>query len=472
MDQVVHRILWFERFALDLTRGYLRTGDQDIELRPKTFEVLRYLAENAGRLVSKRELNEAVWPNVAVTDDSLVQCIRELREKLGDDAHQLIKTMPRRGYLLDAKATSIPLSSVSDGLQVTPREAPQSAAEGHGAASSIRDAVSTQRRRVWIAAVVTLACVSLAALYTAVQMPSVQAMVRQAKLTGGAAFPQNRPTFKDCDVCPEMIVLPTGTFMMGSPPNEVGHRDVEGKPRRVTIGKRIAIGKFEVTVAQYAAFLTETGTSVGNSCRVHTSFDRDPPPYAISAEATFRHPGFAVTDSHPAACMSWFDAQSYVAWLKRRTGRPYRVPTEAEWEYAARAGANTRFTFGDDESQLCAYAKFADLATPYPWRGGCRSERFAFGSAQVGTFKANPWGIFDMHGNVWEWVEDCWTRNASDIPTDGSAFIRSGVCETGVVRGGSWLSGVSRLRAAFRFPANTAEPFLNRGFRVALSLDD
>ena len=105
MDQIVPRLLRFDRFALDLTRGCLRTGDQEIALRPKPFEVLRHLAENAGRLVSKQELFEAVWPNVAVTDNSLVQCIRELRNKLGDTDHRLIKTVPRRGYLLNTTST-------------------------------------------------------------------------------------------------------------------------------------------------------------------------------------------------------------------------------------------------------------------------------------------------------------------------------------------------------------------------------
>src|SRR5262245_40870541 len=106
MDKTVHRVLRFDKFALDLTRGCLRSGDRDIELRPKTFTVLRHLAENAGRLVPKQELYQAVWPDVVVCDDSLVQCIRQLRDKLGDEGHRLIKTVHRRGYLLDGAVST------------------------------------------------------------------------------------------------------------------------------------------------------------------------------------------------------------------------------------------------------------------------------------------------------------------------------------------------------------------------------
>jgi DNA-binding winged helix-turn-helix (wHTH) protein len=122
---VVHRVLRFDRFALDLTRGCLRVGERDIELRPKTFEVLRYLAENAGRLVAKQELFEAIWPNVIVSDDSIAQCIRELRNKLGDGNHSLIKTVSRRGYLLDATVSAEATQRLPQGLAVMPPEAPQ-----------------------------------------------------------------------------------------------------------------------------------------------------------------------------------------------------------------------------------------------------------------------------------------------------------------------------------------------------------
>ena len=258
---------------------------------------------------------------------------------------------------------------------------------------------------------------------------------------------------------------------MGSPEGERARQEVEGTPRRVIIPKRIAIGKFEVTVDQFSAFVADTGMAVGSLCNVIVAFDRNTliwgPP-----EASFRQPGFDVVGSHPVVCVSWHEAQAYVAWLRRRTGKPYRLPTEAEWEYAARADTRTRYSFGDDETGLCAYARFADLGSRFGWHDACRSDTVAYGPVPVGSLKPNPWGIFDMHGNAWEWVEDCWTPNALEIPTDGSAFSRPGSCEMGVVRGGSFAAASSRVRSAMRAPVPTAAHHYNNGFRVALSLGD
>jgi formylglycine-generating enzyme required for sulfatase activity len=267
-----------------------------------------------------------------------------------------------------------------------------------------------------------------------------------------------------------MVALPEGEFMMGSPESENGHQEVEGSPRRVIISKRFAIGKFEVTVDQFSAFIAETGMTAGRLCHVIVSFDRTSPIWG-PPEASFRQPGFDVTGSHPVVCVSWHEAQAYVAWLRRRTGKPYRLPTEAEWEYAARAGTTTRFSFGTDETALCAYARFADLSSRFGWHDACRSDIITYGPIPVGSLKANPWGIFDMHGNAWEWVEDCWTPNALEIPTDGSAFARSRSCEVGVVRGGSFAAGSRRVRSAIRAPVPTPAHNYNNGFRVVLSLD-
>jgi sulfatase modifying factor 1 len=465
---VMHKALRFDRFVLDLTRGCLRAGDHDIELRPKAFEVLYHLADNAERLVTKQDLYEAVWPNVIVSDDSIAQCIRELRSKLGDVDHKLIKTVSRRGYLLDTAVSTEVREYLPDRSAAVPPEAPQ-------ALPGVPQRVSGMRApqlRAWALVLAALLCAGWSATYLAGWPPPL-ANPGYFGVAKTAPSPlQPRTSFKDCSDCPEMVALPAGEFMMGSPETERGRLDVEGLPRPVAIPKRIAIGKFEVTLDQFSVFVAETGMTVRNSCKVVVAaLDRAPivwgPP-----EASFRQPGFDVKGSQPVVCVSWHDAQAYVAWLRRRTGKPYRLPTEAEWEYAARAGTRTSYSFGNDENALCRYARFADLSSQFGWRDGCRSDTFTYGPLPVGSLKPNPWGLFDMHGNAWELVEDCWTANAGEIPIDGSAFSRPGNCEVGVERGGSFAAGSRRVRSAIRVPVNTMTQLYNMGFRVALSLGD
>jgi formylglycine-generating enzyme required for sulfatase activity len=489
MDEIVHNVLRFDRFALDLTRGSLRRGDQDINLRPKAFEVLRYLAANAGRLVPKQELCEAVWPNVFVSDDSLVQCIRELRDRLGDDEHRLIKTVHRRGYLLDAAVmTPAPPRSLAGAaahgetsLVATTGSATVGSGVGDGGlpAGPRQRAHDTRalRWRAWGVAAAVLVLGALASVYLLPRatMPIGALDGSLPNLPPIATVAQSmRPPFKDCDVCPEMVELPPGAFTMGSPEDEPYRMQTEGPQRRVVIPKRLALGAYEVTVDQFATFVAETGYAVGETCEAidmaaATRHMQNAPWHTVAA--TFRYPGFAVSGSHPAVCMSWHDAKAYSAWLSRRTGRPYRLATEAEWEYAARAGTAASFSFGADDTELCQYAKFADLGSPFPWRNGCRGTASPYGTAPVGSLKPNPWGLFDVHGNAWEWVEDCWKPDLKESPTDGSALLRPGGCEVGVVRGGSFASGFQRVRSAMRSALPAARRQQHVGFRVALSLD-
>jgi formylglycine-generating enzyme required for sulfatase activity len=451
------RVLYFDRFSLDFARGCLRVDEEDIELRPKAFEVLKYLTENAGRLVGKQELYDAIWPNVIVSDDSIAQCIRELRGKLGDDDHSLIKTVSRRGYLLDATVTASPPAHLPTRAAALAYQAPQAQLASRATHPGL-----VYGPRAWAAAVTFFLSVVWGATY----------LLGGTSLTGSRHIPQvQQQVFQDCETCPEMVVLPAGEFLMGSPASEPGHLDVEGLPRRVIIPKRIAMGKFEITLDQMAAFVAETGMSIGGSCRRLVNPERPPPTWS-GPEASLEHPGFDITGAHPAVCVSWHEAQSYVAWLQRRTGKPYRLPSEAEWEYAARAGTTSRYSFGNEASPLCAYARFADLGSQFGWHDGCRSELVAYGAAPVGSLKPNPWGLFDMHGNVWEWVEDCWTPNPLEIPADGSAFSRPGNCEIGVIRGGSFTSSSLMVRSAIRSPVRTAHHFYNTGLRVALTLSD
>lgn len=454
MDQVAHKILRFGHFELDLTRGCLRKDGQEIELRPKPFEVLRHLAENPGRLISKDELFEAVWPNVTVTDDSLVQCIRELREKLGDSDHRLIKTVPRRGYLLEA------LPPVPERPSDEIKTVADAAGGGVGRMKSPR-----------LAALIGVVGILLCATLIAAMLFWTQLLPGSNGVAADAASASRPKVFKDCADCPEMVALPAGQFMMGSAAGEHGRQRSEGLPRAVTIKAPFALGRYEVTVGQFNAFIAATGTAVSDQCRLIEKIDGDAVGFS-EPKASFRQLSYEVKDTQPVGCASLSDAQAYVAWLRRRTGKPYRLPTEAEWEYAARAGTDTAFSFGDDERQLCEHARFADLDTPFGWRRNCHSGIKTYGPLPTGSLKPNPWGLFDMHGNIWEWVEDCWTANPAERPADGTALTKSGICEVGVLRGGSWASGTIRVRSAFRLPQGVARHDENMGFRVALSLGE
>ena len=246
MDQIVPRHLHFDRFTLDLTRGCVWVGERDVDLPPKAFDLLRVLAENAGRLVSKQELYDAVWPGVTVTDNSLVQRIRELRQALGDDDHSLVKTVSRRGYLLDATPVSSPARS--DELVSLPEIATEPVQAPPGP-----NGLQVPARWRWIAAAV-LACVILGLGAFSFQLPALVGMFAQPNGARNEPAPASAlRIFRDCDTCPEMVELPAGEFMMGSPEAEAGREGVEGPPRRVVLAKRIAIGKFEVTVDQFAA---------------------------------------------------------------------------------------------------------------------------------------------------------------------------------------------------------------------------
>lgn len=272
--------------------------------------------------------------------------------------------------------------------------------------------------------------------------------------------------FQDCSDCPKMVVIPAGSFLMGSPDSEASRDSDEGPQRKVTIPRAFAVGKFEVTVDQFAAFVRETGRDMGSRCSVWSKSKRI---WQIRSGRNYRSPGYSQTGSHPAACVDWQDAKSYVSWLARKTGKPYRLLTEAEWEYATRAGTTTRFHFGAREKDLCAYANGADRSTSFDWRNKSCSDGVGDTTAAVGTFKANAFGLHDLLGNVWEWVEDCWNQNYPGTPTD-SSYLTTGNCNLRVLRGGSWNNGPGNLRSADRYGGDIVSPVNDTGFRVARTL--
>ena len=248
-----------------------------------------------------------------------------------------------------------------------------------------------------------------------------------ANLHHRATEPKVGERFRDCAECPEMVVVPAGSFLMGSPESEWGRYGNEGPVHRVEIAKPFAIGVYEVTFAEWDACAADGGCG-----------------------------GYSPNDAgwgrgrRPVINVSWEDAQAYVRWLSAKTGKRYRLPSESEWEYAARAGTRTLFHTGET------------ISTDQANYNGCQT-------VPVDTFGANEWGLHDVHGNVWEWTEDCWNNSYAGAPTDGSAWA-NGDCSRRVLRGGSWNNRPSNLRAANRDRGTAGNRGNNIGFRVARTL--
>ena len=256
--------------------------------------------------------------------------------------------------------------------------------------------------------------------------------------------------FRDCEGCPEMVVVPEGSFRMGSPESEE-LRDVdEGPMHRVTFAHPFAVGVHEVTRGEFARFVEATGRSMGDACWTAEGGKHEERP-----GRHWKSPGYSQTDAHPVVCVSWEDAQAYVAWLSEETGAAYRLLSESEWEYVARAGTGTGYWWGDERGWNRANCD------------GCGSRWDGEGTAPVGSFPANAFGLHDVLGNVWEWVEDCWNGSYRGAPSDGSAW-ESGECSQRVLRGSSWINWFPRSATRALSPAVNRDGLI--GFRVARTL--
>lgn len=279
-----------------------------------------------------------------------------------------------------------------------------------------------------------------------------------------AAPPPSRPAaagLRDCPACPELVVIPAGEFVMGASDNPAGEPD-ESPPHAVRISAPLAIGKFEVTREQYAAFVRESGHAVRDAACMSVRGGK----FLRSKKIGWESPGYPQTAGDPVVCVSWDDAQAYASWLARKTGKAYRLPSETEWEYAARAGGRDRY-WGSDAAAACQHANVADEAARNEVPGmtlfPCR-DKYPH-TAPAGRFEANAFALHDMLGNAWEWVEDCWNPSYERAPADGAAW-KTGQCDQRVFRGGAWNSKPQNVRAGFRDREERGERHDNLGFRV------
>ena len=266
--------------------------------------------------------------------------------------------------------------------------------------------------------------------------------------------------FSDCEECPLMVVVPPGSFLMGSPPGEAGRDDFEAPRHEVRIANAFAVGVYEVTFSEWAACLDAGG------CRGYDPGDS----------------GWG-RGERPVIHVAWVDVQAYVEWLSRETEAAYRLPSEAEWEYVARAGTTTSRYWGDDVSAQCVHANGADrnpgrYREEFNWGSGgvvAPCDDGEFGPAPVGSYAPNDFGLHDVLGNVWEFTADCWHETYAGAPVDGRVWA-GGDCDRHVIRGGSWFAIPDSIRIGRRRyhyvgvdPERDVEPrgYFDAGFRVA-----
>jgi serine/threonine-protein kinase len=271
--------------------------------------------------------------------------------------------------------------------------------------------------------------------------------------------------FKDCATCPDMIVVPRGTFTQGSPASEQGRESSEGPQHSVRIDYPLAVAQFEVTRQQFAQFVSEVGYTL-SGCSTYEEGS-----WKLRNNRDWQSPGFYQDETEPVTCVSWEDARRYTDWLTKKTGKDYRLLSASEWEYIARAGTDTARSWGNNPNIACQLTNIADRATldNYPgWEIHDCMDGYVY-TAPMEVMKPNEFGVYATLGNVFEWVEDCWNNNYQGAPRDGSAWTE-GDCAKRLLRGGSWFSQPKHVRSAFRNRFNSDARASTFGFRVARAL--
>ena len=276
--------------------------------------------------------------------------------------------------------------------------------------------------------------------------------------------------FQDCDQCPTMVSLPSGEGMIGAEPYEANTKRGDLPARAVDIDYSFAIGKTEVTRAQFRTFIESSGYEMARDGCNTWGINRI---LGFVKAHTWDSPGFPQNEQHPVVCVSHADATAYAAWLADETGKPYRLLSSTEWEYAARAGTRGPWFWGGDNAAACGYANVGDhnFRRNFDYAPVFNCDDGYVHTAPVGSYEPNPWGLLDMLGNAWEWTDDCLHRENWDaVPTDGSPWLSEddGECDRRTPRGGGWVSGTDWVRAAAQSADGATYHSQLLGFRVGL----
>jgi formylglycine-generating enzyme required for sulfatase activity len=277
----------------------------------------------------------------------------------------------------------------------------------------------------------------------------------------GSVIPRQGEVFRDCPTCPLMKALPPGRFMQGASDSQADSTPLEKPQRAVSIRYPLGMGVYEVTLGEFREFVEATQHK-STGCQMYDGT------WQQRVELGWNNTGYTQTATHPVACISWRDAREYAAWISHKTGQRYRLPTESEWEYAARAGSTASRPWSSNIEAACAAANIADetAARQYPgWTVHPCSDGYV-NTSPVGSFQPNDFGLYDMLGNVFEWVEDCWHADYGSAPTDGSAWLAGGDCRQRGMRGGSWFTTPPRVSTSARNRFEDSYRSNSVGFRL------
>ncbi len=306
------------------------------------------------------------------------------------------------------------------------------------------DVAAKEEQRLWISLQTSDDAAAIQAFLDRYPSSSHALMARQRLALIRQAEAEMRPgkVLKDCPECPEVVILPAGSLNMGSDSGAANEKPVH----HVSFDRPFAMGKTEVTRAQFSAFVSATGYDAGNTCWIWSDKWEN-----ISGK-NWRNPGFQQEANHPVTCVNWNDAKAYADWLSRKTGKSYRLPSESEWEYACRAGGQSKYCGADAENSVAWYGKANGDMTH-----------------AVAGKQANAWGLYDMSGNVWEWGEDAYHDSYNGAPSNGSAWTGDAAARR-VLRGGSWNFILFDLRTTGRMHSEAGNRYIYGGLRVVREL--